>query len=66
MLTDHVHLLKNYKFDLVSGILIYGYSKIKQNILIKVSHLTHFGGFIAGLALGIIVLRNLRNLEWEM
>ncbi|KAI1700530.1 rhomboid family domain-containing protein [Ditylenchus destructor] len=31
----------------------------------KVSYISHIGGFIAGLLLGIVILRNLRLMPWE-
>ncbi|KAI1699150.1 hypothetical protein Ddc_18720 [Ditylenchus destructor] len=30
-----------------------------------VSYISHIGGFIAGLLLGIVILRNLRLMPWE-
>lgn len=32
---------------------------------LQVSYVAHFGGFVAGLLLGIIVLRNFRKKAWE-
>jgi hypothetical protein len=31
-----------------------------------ISYLSHIGGFIAGLLLGIVLLRNLKWKEWEV
>ncbi len=31
----------------------------------QVSHVAHIGGFVAGLLMGIVVLRNFRKAAWE-
>lgn len=45
------------------GVALYNYySGIEKN---KVSYVAHFGGFIAGLLMGIVVLRNFKKKTWE-
>uniref|UniRef100_A0A914EB71 rhomboid protease n=1 Tax=Acrobeloides nanus TaxID=290746 RepID=A0A914EB71_9BILA len=41
------------------------YQRFIENAITKTSYISHLGGFIAGLLLGIVVLRNLRRLAWE-
>ncbi|KAH7698949.1 rhomboid family protein [Aphelenchoides avenae] len=41
------------------------YQRYFEGVLNKTSYVSHLGGFIAGLLLGIVILRNLRKKEWE-
>jgi len=38
---------------------------LKNFFPLKVSYISHIGGFVAGLFLGIVLLRNLRKRNWE-
>lgn len=38
---------------------------LKIFFILKVSYISHIGGFVAGLFLGIVLLRNLRKRNWE-
>jgi membrane associated rhomboid family serine protease len=40
-------------------------SKSGTNHLAQVSYVAHIGGFIAGLLMGIVVLRNFKMHTWE-
>jgi len=41
------------------------YQRYIENTPNKVSYISHIGGFVAGLLLGIVILRNLRLKSWE-
>uniref|UniRef100_A0A914HTQ6 non-specific serine/threonine protein kinase n=1 Tax=Globodera rostochiensis TaxID=31243 RepID=A0A914HTQ6_GLORO len=48
-----------------ADIVIAVYQRYFSDLPNKVSYVSHIGGFVTGLLLGIVLLRNFRKLEWE-